>query len=257
MVVGCGCLALANPLWVSADDAVLESYLGIVDRNAFGLKDPPPPASELPPPQAPVNITFTGIVNVGGQKKAYFRLPGKEPNSFIYSGLKEGEQEGPIKVLEGGIDEAGGKVKILNAGAPLTLDFEANGNKTSGPSAVAPAPGAPGVPGMPGAVLPPTGIRQPPGVTHGAPMFPGGANPGGATGAAIPTRNVRAQAAATAQQDSTAYLTSQVNIEVQRAANAQAIASGDHPPLPPTDFSEEPGTATPVTQNPVVSRPIR
>ena len=174
MVVGCGCLALANPLWVSADDAVLESYLGIVDRNAFGLKDPPPPASELPPPQAPVNITFTGIVNVGGQKKAYFRLPGKEPNSFIYSGLKEGEQEGPIKVLEGGIDEAGGKVKILNAGAPLTLDFEANGNKTSGPSAVAPAPGAPGVPGMPGAVLPPTGIRQPPGVTHGAPMFPGG-----------------------------------------------------------------------------------
>jgi hypothetical protein len=224
-----GGLALAGAAQAETGDAIMQSYMSIVDRNAFALRPPPPPPpdpSTSAPPAQIVNVVFTAISNVNGNKKAYFKIPGDKPNVFTYPALREGEQEGSLKVLEGGIDEKTGVVRILNAGVPATLSFDANGNKDIGTTAKpAGPPGAPVAPGM----MPP-GIPRPAGAP--LPTIPGAT--------AIPTRTVRTQQPQPTPQENTAsYVSSQLNIEIHRAANAQSIATGDYPPLPPTDFDTE------------------
>ena len=260
MVILCGGMLITGMGQSAFNESILQSYMGIVERNAFGLKDPPPPVNEsAQQKQPPVNIVLTGISNDAGSKKAFFKIPGKDANSSKNVTLKEGEQDEQIKILEGGIDELAGTVKILNAGVALTLDFDKNGNKQA-VSGLPPtmAPGM--VPGAPNSGIVPPGVRQPAGVTHGVPVgvpvqFPT-LNPGVAPAAqAIPTRNLRTQQ--TPQQDTANFVQSQLSMELQRQLNADAIAAGDHPPLPPTEFSDATSgsTATPTPTVPTTGVP--
>src|SRR5438874_469686 len=91
-------------------------YHGIVDRNVFGLKDPPPPPPPNPdagkPPTPP--ITLTGITTVLGNKRAFLtlQLPAKapEPAKIASLMLTEGQRDGEVEVLE--IDEKERTVKV-------------------------------------------------------------------------------------------------------------------------------------------------
>ncbi len=225
LIVLGGCLAVSNLAQAETSGAIMKSYLGIVDRNAFALKpvEIPPEVAPEPPPAQAVNIIFTATSNWKGKKKAYFKVPGGTPNSFTYPALQEGEQEGAIKVLE--IDEKEGLVKILNGGVPATLTFKEHGNKD--PGVIAAPKAGPNVPGVPVTVPP----RQP-GINIPTPNMPN-ATP-------IPVRPVRPSptAQATPQQNMANYINSHMSIEVQRAQQADAIATGNFPPLPPTDVTD-------------------
>ncbi len=161
-------------------------YRAIVERNIFGLKDPPPPA----PPEAtkppPSKLTLTGITTILGKKQVLLKTaaapakPGEQPKGEQSYIITEGVREGDIEVLE--INEVAGSVKLIYAGVPTTLDFEKDGPKL--PST--PAPGAPRPPGTPGAVA---GIPTPSAIrpAGASPMTPN-TLPGMRT---IPTRNLR------------------------------------------------------------------
>jgi len=62
-------------------------YHPIVERNVFGLKDPPPKVEDSGPPKPPpANITLTGITDVLGRKLALVEwvepvVPGQPANS--------------------------------------------------------------------------------------------------------------------------------------------------------------------------------
>src|SRR5882724_505267 len=171
---------------ISADNP----YQGILDRNVFGLKAPPPPPDpELNKP-APPKITPTGITTILGNKRALFKvqMPARPPEpakeqSYI---MTEGERAGQIEVLE--IDEKAGTIKLNDYGTVVTLSLEKDAAKhTPGPPVNLQAPGAP----QPN----PVGYVPPP----GAPFT--GANPvttfGGPNGGlkTIPTRTLRLPAA--------------------------------------------------------------
>lgn len=167
-------------------------YKGIVERNLFGLKDPPPPPdpAEVNKPQ-PSKIILTGITDILGRKQALMKIPaapakpGETPKgeqSFI---LTVGQREGDIEVLE--IDPVAGMVKVRNAGVVEELNFEKNGPKLAG----TPAPGAPAAPGVPGIPMP-----SPVATASASPSAtPAGLAPGTTFTAAglrsIPTRSVR------------------------------------------------------------------
>ena len=120
-------------------------YLGIPERNAFGIKPPPPPppepkAVEIPKP--PANVTLTGFSEFDDGKTVYlmFNLPGAK--SPAYSSLHEGDAQNGVEILQ--IDLPSETVRIRQNGTESTLDYKSNGNKT------APGPGGPGTPGVPG-----------------------------------------------------------------------------------------------------------
>ncbi len=251
-------ILLAGGIWLSADiqgaltDTGGNPYQKIVERNVFGLKDPPPPPVQPvppPPPAPPSNVKITGISNTYKIKKAHFMvsLPGKTPE---YCSLSEGEGKDSLEVLE--IDAKAGSVKVRTAGVEKVMTFEADGLKN--PIAAMPPPGAPGVPGAPGM---PGAPNLPPGVLPaGMPNMPGGiprmmpgagmntsVSPQGGVNSAIdinsqfrsfPSRTVRVQAE---QQAQAQHDESVIMMEVNREVNRDKIASGTFPPLPPTVLS--------------------
>lgn len=219
------CCLLASAVWGVSGDVQMASYQQINERNAFSLKPMPPPGpdpSTLVATQQ-VNITFTGITSFQGVKKAYFRLPdGTKPGAFVYPTIREGERDGALEVLS--INEKAGSVTIKNAGAPMTLTFDTHGNKIQGPMAmVAPPQGVPGA--LPGTVAMPMNAMPP--NTQAQPM-PGMQG--------IPSRPVRTTAVQPVVPQQT-YEGTVVNMEVQRALHSNKIASGDMPPLPPTELT--------------------
>jgi len=143
-------------------DTSANPYQGIVDRNVFGLKPPPPlnkgPATDTPPPP---KITLTGITTIFHDKRALMTvaMPAKPPEpakqqSFI---LAEHQREGDIEVLE--IDVKTGDVKVSNFGTVVTLNLEKDGAKLPNAPALPIAgaqpnpagyvpPGNPAAPGM-------------------------------------------------------------------------------------------------------------
>lgn len=143
-----------------APDAAANPYEGIMVRNIFGLKPPPP----LPRPedlkQPPSDIKLSGIITILG-KRALLKtqtparppLPAKE-ESYI---LAEGQRDGDIEVLT--IDDKAGTVKVKNHGVDQTLDFVNNGIKL--PSvAQLPLAAAPSLPAPPPLMnIPPPGAR--------------------------------------------------------------------------------------------------
>jgi hypothetical protein len=155
----------------------------IVDRNVFGLKDPPPPPSTEPPKAPMPKITFTGIITFGGKKRALLKTPpplpkpGEQPKGEQYYTVELGGQDREMEVLA--IDEKAGTVKVKYAGSePIDLSFADNGAK---PISAAPimVPGQPGA--LPGIPPPPTGT---PGFQPGAPGTVPGMKP-------LPTRTLR------------------------------------------------------------------
>jgi hypothetical protein len=134
-------------------------YAVITERNVFHLNPVPPP----PPPEAPKqdlpDIKLSGFFKIGLKTRALFSsAPKKKDEVWTYYNLAEGEKEGALEVVR--IDEAEGKVEILNSGRPATLTLQEDTIKSvaaTGPSARGtPEPGNhhPGLPGLPGRSFP-------------------------------------------------------------------------------------------------------
>jgi hypothetical protein len=260
-------------------------YLGIVERNVFGLKPPPPPpdpeASKPPPPK----IFLQGITTFGGVKRALFKAqmppkagePPKGEQSFI---LAEGQRDGDMEVVT--IDaNSPGSVKVSAFGTIITLDFEHNGIKTTTaapPPSVAPRPGA-GVPplGAPGAnPFTPAGGTQP--FSPARPIRPTGAGassayggatpvhangtPGNASGVSLPGFGTASPAVSQPQQNTGPTLNREEQAIVLAAQKQHYQNSGNPianliPPMPPDLAPPEPAqnSPAPTTPRPWIPRP--
>src|SRR5436190_4479094 len=154
LMFGCWSLMIFNSSAITSDSTAQNPYQPIVDRNIFGLKDPPPPPNpdDLKPKVQGPKITLTGIITFGS-KRALMKaiMPGKPgeggkpaapaEQSFM---LAEGQAEDQIEVIA--IDEKAGTVKVNNFGTEQTLNFTDNGLKPPVAAAVAGGPAPGGVP---------------------------------------------------------------------------------------------------------------
>jgi hypothetical protein len=146
-----GCLLLAGSRQASAlPEGSSNPYAVISERNVFHLNPiPPPPPAEPSKADLPV-IKLSGFFKVGKKTRALFSsAPKKKDETWTYFNLAEGEKEGVLEVVK--IDEADGKVEVLNTGTPATLTLKedtiaaspgAVGKQVSGGSGP-PAPGMP------------------------------------------------------------------------------------------------------------------
>lgn len=122
-----GCFLLLSCGWLSArsQDAARDPnpYAVISERNVFHLNPiPPPPAPEAPKADLPV-IKLSGFFKIGTKTRALFSsLPKKKEEAWTFYNLAEGEKEGILEVLK--IDEAEGKVEVLNTGTRVTLTLK-------------------------------------------------------------------------------------------------------------------------------------
>ena len=258
-----GGLALSAAETASTVAAPGNPYLGIVERNAFGLKPPPPvvePEVVKPPPP---KITLTGITTILGNKRALLRFtppakPGEPPKEQGYT-LAEGQREGDLEVLE--IDEKAGTVKVSNYGTIATLDFENNGIKNPGggapPGPVAP-PGVP--PGMrPGMPLPGAmgGAMPMPARPLRVPGTPGAAyTPQQSPGAGLPLANPAVNPSVAAQPVGFGSAEESVLLlELNRIKNQPLVEAGLMPPLPRHEMSDEARAAI-IGSDPAAAAPV-
>jgi hypothetical protein len=221
-------------------------YQGIVDRNVFGLKPPPPPADpESTKPPLP-KIYLTGITTFGG-KRAFLKATPEKPKageagkeqSYM---LAEGQRDGDLEMLQ--IDEINRTVKVKFVDTIVPLDFTNNGAKPI--AAPPPAPGPPGAPGGP-AIPAPGGGRgmkgQAPGLPPRTLRVPGGrgtaamggaaAGYGGAPGAGAgyaPGTTAQTQLA----QAQPSALTPEQQAVLMEAERDLHRNDPTFPPLPPT-----------------------
>ena len=130
-----------------AADARSNPYVGIVDRNPFGLKPPPPPPAETveEPAAPPPNVKLTGISNLFS-KRALLEItetqapsrPGQPPppgGTVNRPIMAEGEAMFGVEVVA--IDLERNIVRIRNGGTESDLTFEV---PKSSPTSGAPAP---------------------------------------------------------------------------------------------------------------------
>ena len=114
-------------------------YAGIVDRNPFGLKDPPPPPGPTndTPVVPPAKVILTGITDLFGPRALLeiTEQEGGKPGAPKRPILREGEREAQVEVLS--IDVEKNIVRIRNNGLESDLTFE-----KPKPSA-SPGPGSP------------------------------------------------------------------------------------------------------------------
>jgi hypothetical protein len=198
VLTGWACSLVLN---ASADARGADSYSSIIDRNPFGLKDPPPAVTkpEAPHTNDPKKEEFylTGISTIGNPKKPKAYLLAKDTSKKDYDqrffNLSVGDRQGDLELKE--IDEKGRRVRVIYQGEEKWLSMKDNG--VPAPAGPAPGhgiimPGVPGVPGQPGAVPAPPGAVPVPlpnpnnGNTYAAPQpqpltspstTPNGANP--------------------------------------------------------------------------------
>jgi hypothetical protein len=149
------CLGAASAVLAVAEpgraEAKTNPYASIIDRNPFGLKEPPPPAKELPPAPIvpPAKVVLTGITSLSTAKKCFLEIteqePGK-PGTVNRPILMEGERAGSVEVVL--IDLEKNIVHIRNGGQEIDLKFD-DPSKTG--TAAAPRPVIPGIanPGLP------------------------------------------------------------------------------------------------------------
>ncbi len=257
-----GC-AVAN---VRAD--AVGDYKVILDRNPFNLKPPTPPpqAPITAPTETPTNYKLSGITALFNPPRAMFvneGIPGKPE----YLSLSEGQRQGNLEVLLGGIDIKAGIVRVKISGEERPMSFEKNGLKAPAGPPVMTAPGVPG----PRSGLTPGGMPLPPAnsvpVTYNnnAPMVSpataasGAIPPPGAT-SAYPSRTPRSGTGTVAipianggnqtspppapQVDPAEQA---LRIEINRKLTEVQVQRGDLPPLPGTDL-------TPLLQPPTPPR---
>lgn len=258
----CGLLlAVFGAALIARADAVGD-YKVILERNPFGLKPPPPPA--LPPappetPETPTKYKLSGITALFNPPRAMFvneGIPGKPE----YLSLSEGQRQGSLEVLLGGINLTNGAVRVKISGEERTLSFDKDGLKPAVGPPVMTAPGVPKppfglnpVPSTSGSsmMVPPPGLpgqqfnRLPTGMPpSGIPA----ASPASGIGPATiqfqdtPSRQMRIDTTQQPQSQPPAApnvdpVVQTVQIEVNRAATKAAVASGQLPPLPPTDLT--------------------
>lgn len=102
-----------------------QQYNVIAERNPFGLRKPvpqtPPAAS---PAEAIADLKLTGILRFSTNRVAYL-VALDRLRSPRYLGLREGEEEGGIRVLA--IHPATTTVEILQEGRHRMLSFEKHG----------------------------------------------------------------------------------------------------------------------------------
>ena len=242
-------------------DAAIDSYQGIPERNAFGLR-PPPSQPQQEPTAAPLpKITLTGITTILDSKRALMKVAASnakqpDPTKELSLILTEGQREGDIEVLQ--IDERAGSVKVRNSGTVMVLTFEKDGAKL---------PATPLPPGSPGAMQSPSALPgvqttnpyTPPVRSAGTPppfpgrnprrtVVPGAATANGAVtypagGVPTPTGVAGSNAATPAPaagQDLTAEEQAIV-MELQRQSNPGTAAL-----LPPTPLTPAPAAPQPV-----------
>ena len=229
-------------------------YSGIVERNVFALKPAPPPPSAEPPPAPPQKIILTGIMNAWGKKQVFFKTPptgrpGEAAKETTYM-LSEGERAGEIEVVE--INVVAGTVKFKNHGQPDDRSLEKDGMKPQGGGGGA-VPGsmpmaAGGFPAVPNMAAPNFGT--PAGGVPAAPassMTPVPTLGGGGAAAVqrplriVPPQSATAQALVQAQPQRQApppvisHEEQVALMEIHRVTTAPQVASGELPPLPPTE----------------------
>jgi len=142
---------LSFVLNLGAESRSLDTYNSIVDRNPFGLKDPPvvqPPQTNAPPAVKKEDFYLTGISTIGNPKKPKAYLLAKDASKKDYEqkyyNLGIGDRQGDVSLQE--VDAKGRRVKILYLGEEKWLSMKENGV----PAPTGPAPGMQGVPGMQG-----------------------------------------------------------------------------------------------------------
>jgi len=122
LVLGAGAAQAYNP------------YLGIVDRNAFGLKAPVVvvPEVEKAPPEVPSNIVLSGMAKLAGKKLVFFSVTKPGEKEVKYLRLGEQERDGAIEVME--IDLKNDRVRIKHNGQPAIMTFATHGAKVAAAS---------------------------------------------------------------------------------------------------------------------------
>ncbi|MCP5516349.1 MAG: hypothetical protein H7A45_03725 [Verrucomicrobiales bacterium] len=245
----------------SGSGRTLPPYLSIVQRNPFGLQDPPPPAPETPPePEPEVNesdLKLSGITTLLGGKHAMFVLQEKGKAEMVYSGLvREGDMDPVIVGLKVvAIDEKAGSVKVVYGGKELALDFKNNGLTL--PKTATAAAGRPGQPNQRGQAAGglPANVPHPPGTV--APDVRRAGNTSFSTGGARPTvpgRNNRAASGSSSpvmssrgggmiqQQPVMTPVEQALVMRAQEMAGEQAgIPMPPSPPIPGLDSGLDPG----------------
>lgn len=251
---------------LSARADVVGDYKIILERNPFGLKPPPePPAPQTnAPPETPTKFKLSGITGLFRPARAMFVDEGV-PNKIQYLSLSEGQTQGSLKVLLGGIDIKAGTVRVEIAGVERTMSFEKDGLKSASAPPIATAPGVPKpitmpvynpMPATPGGTvaLPAVNAAPPNTLIHPQAMPAPAAYPAGIPAPAqiqsptMPGRPLRGGntiSIPSTYQNQTAPPTpppvdpvvQTVAIEVQRAATKAQVDAGQLPPLPPTDLT--------------------
>ena len=125
-----GVFALLHGAVFAAQDVKTKSniYSAIIERNAFGLTDAPPPAKDIPPPEPPkdLDLKFTGIYRLKGVEKACLALidSSAKPPETKYLQIPVGDKQGAIEITA--IDAEAGTVNLIKDGSPLELSLKNN-----------------------------------------------------------------------------------------------------------------------------------
>jgi hypothetical protein len=119
------------------------SYEGIVPRNAFGLLPLRRETATSPPPPGPAfEVKLTGIVTLGGMKKALLQVEVDSSGKKIeyLPPLVEGDRQERVEVVS--IDPEKGAVVIRIDGNPKTLTFAKDAPKSgrAAPAVLPPIP---------------------------------------------------------------------------------------------------------------------
>lgn len=158
-----GLCAFGLAFGAKAEQRGMDAYKSIVDRNPFGLKDPPPAVVKDAPKTNEVkkeDFYLTGISTIGNPNRPKVYLISKDPQKKQYDekyfNLTLGDRNGDLMLNE--VDVKGRRVRITYLGEEKWLSMKDNGV----PAPAGPAPGAPGVPTLPpGSIVPPPGGNAP------------------------------------------------------------------------------------------------
>jgi hypothetical protein len=179
------CFLLA-PIWHAVAEPTSErNYRVIIDRNPFGLKPPPPPATNAPvAPQPKEEYFLTGLTSIGGLRAYFMTKPSPTKKEPEYYSLGVDEKKDGLEVLS--IDLNNQSVRVRSGGIENVMSFASHGVKPpAAPALAAGAPGAPlvrGAPGTPGAAVTLPAISTARGTTV-APHLPAGITPPATPGA--------------------------------------------------------------------------